>query len=93
MKIQVKVNHMVKIKTINNISPACRSILDPKKYEVGEDFINPEVIFVRASSLLDYPFGDRLLCVARAGIGVNTIPLDALAEPPAATPTASRSCS
>ncbi len=71
---------MVRIKTINNISPACRSILDPKKYQVGEDLENPEVIFVRASSLLDYSFGDRLLCVARAGIGVNTIPLDKLAE-------------
>ena len=71
---------MVKIKTINNISPACKSILDPKKYEVGEDLEDPEVIFVRASSLLDYDFGDDLLCVARAGIGVNTIPLDKLAE-------------
>ncbi len=71
---------MIKVKTINNISPACRSILDPARYEVGEDLADPEVIFVRASSLLDYDFGESLLCVARAGIGVNTIPLDKLAE-------------
>ncbi len=71
---------MIKVKTINNISPACKSILDGKKYEIGEDLVDPEVIFVRASSLLDYDFGESLLCVARAGIGVNTIPLDKLAE-------------
>ncbi len=71
---------MVKVKTINNISPACRSILDPAKYEIGEDLENPQVIFVRASSLLEYDFGDGLLCVARAGIGVNTIPLEKLAQ-------------
>ena len=71
---------MINVKTINNISPACKAILDPKKYAVGEDLENPEVIFVRASSLLDYDFGDKLLCVARAGIGVNTIPLEKLAE-------------
>ncbi len=70
---------MVKVKTINNISPACRAILPADRYEVGEDLENPEVIFVRASSLLDCEFGDRLLCVARAGIGVNTIPLEKLA--------------
>ncbi len=71
---------MIKVKTINNISPACRSVLDPKRYELGEDLADPEVIFVRATSLLDYDFGKNLLCVARAGIGVNTIPIDALAE-------------
>ncbi len=71
---------MIKVKTINNISPACKSILDSKKYEIGEDLVDPEVIFVRASSLLDYNFGDSLLCVARAGIGVNTIPLEKLAD-------------
>ena len=71
---------MIKVKTINNISPACKSILDGKKYEIGEDLVDPEVIFVRASSLLDYDFCESLLCVARAGIGVNTIPLDKLAE-------------
>ena len=30
---------MIKVKTINNISPACKSILDSKKYEIGEDLV------------------------------------------------------
>lgn len=71
---------MYKIKTINNISNACKAVLDPEKYVFGDDITDPEIIFVRASSLLDYDFNPNLLCVARAGIGVNTIPLDSLAE-------------
>ncbi len=71
---------MYKIKTINNISPACRAVLDGSRYVFGDDFTDPDVIFVRATSLLDYDFNDNLLCVARAGIGVNTIPLEKLAE-------------
>ena len=69
---------MYKIKTINNISNACRGIL--KGYEIGDSVENPDIIFVRASSLLDYDFNSELLCIARAGIGVNTIPLQKCAE-------------
>lgn len=71
---------MYKVKTINNISPACMGVLKKDKYVVGDDLEDPEVIFVRASNLLDYDFGPKLLCVARAGIGVNTIPLEELAN-------------
>ena len=71
---------MYKIKTINNISKSCMDILDKNKYVLGDDLEDPEVIFVRATSLLDYDFNPSLLCVARAGIGVNTIPLERLAE-------------
>ncbi len=71
---------MYKVKTINNISDACKSVMDSRKYTFGENFEDPDIIFVRATSLLDYKFNDNLLCVARAGIGVNTIPLDRLAE-------------
>ncbi|MGM9521474.1 MAG: phosphoglycerate dehydrogenase [Oscillospiraceae bacterium] len=71
---------MYKIKTINNISDACRTVLDEREYVLGDDFTDPDVIFVRASSLLDYDFNDNLLCIARAGIGVNTIPIEKLAN-------------
>ncbi len=70
---------MYKVKTINNISPACESVLKKDKYIVGDGLTDPEIIFVRATNLLDYDFGPSLLCVARAGIGVNTIPLEKLA--------------
>lgn len=71
---------MYRIKTLNNISPACRAILPEKDYVIGGDVEEPEIIFVRASNMLDYEFNDSLLCIARAGIGVNTIPIDRCAE-------------
>ena len=69
---------MYKVKTLNNISKACLGIL--KGYEVGDNVESPDVIFVRASNMLDYDFNPELLCIARAGIGVNTIPLEKCAE-------------
>ncbi len=71
---------MYKIKTINNISAACKAVMDKDRYTFGDDLEDPDIIFVRATNLNDYDFNDNLLCVARAGIGVNTIPLEKLAE-------------
>ncbi|MCD8373975.1 MAG: 3-phosphoglycerate dehydrogenase family protein [Oscillospiraceae bacterium] len=67
---------MIKIKTLNHISPACKEILPADKYQLGDNIENPDAIFVRATKMHDYPFNPELLCVARAGIGINNIPLD-----------------
>jgi D-3-phosphoglycerate dehydrogenase len=67
---------MYKIKLLNNISPAAKEILKAPDYELSEDEENPDALFVRASDLHNYPFNDNLLCIGRAGIGVNTIPLE-----------------
>ncbi len=37
-------------------------------------------ILVRSASMLEMEFSDKLLCIARAGAGVNNIPLDRCAE-------------
>lgn len=71
---------MYKIKTINNISDACKQVLNDNNYILGDDLEDPDVIFVRASSLQDYDFNDNLKCVVRAGIGFNTIPIEKLAD-------------
>lgn len=71
---------MYKIKTLNNISNACRQILNSSGYTIGDDVENPDIIFVRATNILDYDFNSELCCIARAGIGVNTIPLERCAE-------------
>ncbi len=47
---------------------------------VSEDVASPDAMLVRSASLLDYEFGDELLAIARAGAGVNNIPLDRCAE-------------
>lgn len=67
---------MYRVKLLNNISPAAREILKAPDYELGENEEKPDALFVRASDLHNYPFNDNLLCIGRAGIGVNTIPLE-----------------
>ena len=67
---------MYRVKLLNNISPAAKEILKAPEYELGEDEKDPDALFVRASDLHGYPFNDNLLCIGRAGIGVNTIPLE-----------------
>lgn len=47
------------------------------KTETAEE---AEGILVRSAAMHDMEFSDKLLCVARAGAGVNNIPLDRCAE-------------
>ncbi len=67
---------MYKVKTLNNISDSCKEILTPDLYTVGDSIEDPDAIFVRASDMHDYPWNPALLCIGRAGIGYNTIPVD-----------------
>jgi D-3-phosphoglycerate dehydrogenase len=71
---------MFHVKTLNHISPACREILTPDRYTISEEMEKPDAIFVRATNMLNYEFNPELLCIARAGIGVNSIPLDRCTE-------------
>lgn len=71
---------MYKVKTLNNISDSCRDVLSAEDYIVGDDVSRPDAIFVRASDMHNYPFNKELKCIGRAGIGVNTIPLEECSE-------------
>lgn len=71
---------MFKVKTLNHISPACKDILRPDRYAISDDMENPDAIFVRATNMHQYDFNPELLCIARAGIGVNSIPLERCTE-------------
>jgi len=50
------------------------------KYTRTEDVNEAEGILVRSASMHEMEFSDNLLAVARAGAGVNNIPLDKCAE-------------
>ncbi len=67
---------MYHIKTFNKISPAGLSRFDGARYAVSDSLENEDAILVRSAKLLDYPFPDHLLAIARAGVGVNNIPID-----------------
>ena len=67
---------MYRIKTFNKISPVGLSRFDPERYSVGDELTDEDGILVRSAKLQDYEFPDNLLGIARAGVGVNNIPLD-----------------
>jgi len=71
---------MYKVKILNNIKSSALSNLDSMKYEISTDFENPDVIIVRSAKLHDMIINPELLCIARAGAGVNNIPIERLAE-------------
>lgn len=49
-------------------------------YEKTESFEDAEVVLVRSAAMHDMELSDKLLAVARAGAGVNNIPLDKCAD-------------
>jgi D-3-phosphoglycerate dehydrogenase len=71
---------MTNIKLYNKISQIGLDVFDNTKYNVSEDATAPEGILVRSAALHDEPFGKELLAIARAGAGVNNIPLDRCSE-------------
>ena len=71
---------MYRVKTFNKISPIGLNRLDPELYTVSDSETEEDAILVRSAKLLDYDFPKNLLAIARAGAGVNNIPLDRCSE-------------
>ncbi len=71
---------MYHIQTLNKISAAGLKRFDPEHYQVSDSQTNPEGIMVRSAKLLDMDFPSELLAIARAGVGVNNIPIERCSE-------------
>ena len=71
---------MYNVKTLNKIAACGTDLLDRSKYTVGDDIDNPQAILVRSASMHEMELGDDLLAIARAGAGVNNIPVDKCSE-------------
>ncbi len=69
----------MKILTMNKIAKVGLDGFD-QNYEICDSCPDPDGIVVRSASLHDMELPDTLLAVARAGAGVNNIPLDTCAE-------------
>ena len=65
-----------KIKTFNAIAEKGLNILQEKKFEVSEGLSNPDAIILRSHKLQKEEFGKNLKAIARAGAGVNNIPVE-----------------
>ena len=68
---------MYKIRTYNQISDKGLSRFPMDKYQVGPDVAEPEAFILRSHKLHDEDVPPSVLAVARAGAGVNNIPVDA----------------
>ncbi len=70
---------MFKYNCLNSISSVgLNNFTD--NFKMTEDINEAEGILVRSAAMHDMEFSDNLLCIARAGAGVNNIPLDKCAE-------------
>ena len=70
---------MFQVHYLNNISPK-GTALWKENYTQTENAGEAEAFLVRSAAMHDMEFSDKLAAVARAGAGVNNIPLDRCAE-------------
>ena len=70
---------MKKIHCLNNISK-CGTDRLPQDYVMTDSVGEAEGVLVRSANMHEMQLPESLLAVARAGAGVNNIPLDACAQ-------------
>ena len=70
---------MIKVNCLNPIAACGMDLLDDK-YEKTDNFAEAEAVLVRSAAMHDLELSDNLVAVARAGAGLNNIPLDKCAE-------------
>lgn len=71
---------MYQIQTLNKISKKGLAVLDSNSYNVAEEVKNPDGIILRSFKMHDMELPSSLRAVARAGAGVNNIPIDKCTE-------------
>lgn len=67
---------MFNILTLNKISPFGLEKFSKENYICGESVANPDAVMVRSASMFDMEIPASVLAIARAGAGVNNIPVD-----------------
>ena len=70
---------MYKVHCLNNISPEGLALLTDQ-YELTDDIEQADAVLVRSANMHEMAIPANLKVVARAGAGVNNIPLEARAE-------------
>ncbi len=71
---------MYKILTLNNIAVAGLRRMPRDRYEVASEIGHPDAIIVRSYNMRDMDIPDTVQAVARAGAGVNNIPVEQLSR-------------
>ena len=70
---------MTKVNCLNPISELGTGLFN-NNYEMTDNFADADVALVRSAAMHDLDLPESLLAIARAGAGVNNIPLDKCAD-------------
>jgi len=71
---------MFKVQTLNKISTRGLELFPHDRFEYASEIVSPEAILVRSQNMLDMELPPSLRAIARAGAGVNNIPVDKCSE-------------
>lgn len=71
----VTLDKVKQIKTLNNIAESGLNVFN-ENYKIDNDSENPDAILLRSFNMHDLELGDNLKAIARAGAGVNNIPIE-----------------
>jgi len=77
-KRSVRAARKTEILVLNQVSHVGLKRLPPERYSIVKEAKSPDAIIVRSQDLHGHAFGANLKAVARAGAGVNNIPVAAL---------------
>ena len=66
---------MYKIRTYNQIAVRGLERFPRQRYELGSEIADPDAILLRSHKLREDAVHDRLRAIARAGVGVNNVPV------------------
>lgn len=67
---------MYKIQNLNEIDPKGLKLFSADNYEINSECANPDAIILRSFKMHDMELASSLKAIARAGAGVNNIPID-----------------
>ncbi len=71
---------MYKIQTLNKIASVGLELLPRDDYEIASEIINPDAVLLRSANMLEMEIPSSVKAVARAGAGVNNIPVNKCSE-------------
>lgn len=71
---------MFKIQTLNNIDPIGLKQFPQDRYHIASDITDPDALLVRSASLHGQTLPKLVKVIARAGAGVNNIPVDQMTQ-------------
>ena len=71
---------MYHVQMLNKISPTGLDVFDKSKFNLTEEGASADAVIVRSASMHDLELAPSLKAVARAGAGVNNIPVEKCSE-------------